>query len=315
LSVQNRSGFVKVDNIDQNVVISNEYGAVTATNINGEVMISNRSANVDVRNVTGPVTVNAEYSKLNISKIEGDLTTSNRSGVMNAFDIMGSIKADGPYMEYELTNIDGDVRISNKSGKVVVQTARSLIVNGDYTHITANGIKRDTRTVEIEGRSASIDLDNIAGDVMISGQYLNAHLTKIGGFAMIRNRSGEIMIEDIEKEVTISGEYLEIDLKKFKGDYLEIYNKSQGINIEALNALKGVTIENQYGDIELTMKAPFEGNVNIENEYGKFDSNLSLWNQQVNRGTNDLTISGTAGSGDGQMIIKNKNGDIKINQE
>lgn len=313
LHIENRSGLVVVNDIDQMVSISNAYGAVKATNIRGELQIANRSANVDVKEVRGPVRVNAEYSKLNISQIEGDLIVSNRSGVMNAFEIQGDIDASGPYMEYELTNIDGDIRMSNKSGKVVVDNARSLIVNGDYTPITATSIN-SAQGVDIQGRSADIRLKNISGNTIINGQYLNTDLNNIDGSFRMQNRSGTINATDISGELLIQGEYLDINIEKFKGSNIEVVNRSNDVEIEALNELTSVFIENEYGKIFLQMKAVFNGAVQIETRYGEYISDFELDDQQLIKGQNELSVSGTLGSGSGRMMLKNKNGDVRVNR-
>lgn len=313
LVVQNRSGSILVENIKQAVMISNEYGDVNASNIVGELMISNRSAKVDIKEVTGKVIVKADYSKLNISKIDGDLEISNRSGIVNAFDVRGSLMADGPYVEYELTNIDGDIRMNNKSGKLSLNSARSLTATGDYTPITASNI-RSENGVDINGRSAAIALDNIEGKVMISGLYLTINLKKIVGPTRIENRSANVTLTDIEHDVEIYGEYLPIQLTNYKGNNISVINKSEDINIETVNRLINLYIENEYGDVNITMKTKFQGDVTIETSYGELDSNLDLNSQQLTTSENIKVMTGNVGNSLGNMLIKTKSSKVTINQ-
>lgn len=314
LSINNRSGLVKVENVKQTIVINNDYGAISLNGVQGEVMVSNRSANIDIKNVTGRVSVNAEYSKMNISKVNGDLQIDNRSGVLNAFDIQGNLTVNGPYTEYELTNIDGDIMMNNQSGKVVINTARSLQVSGDYTNIKAEHIKSD-QGVEIEGRSANIDLSDIGGNVMISGQYLNIKLNKVQGGAYVQNRSASIDIDGLEDDLVINGEYLPTVVKNFMGENLEIVNRSGSINVEAKNKLKNIQIDSQYGKVELTMDKKFDGIVTLETKYGKTDTNMDLKNQTITREANEQVIHGTSGTPAGSMKIKNQNADIVVLQK
>lgn len=314
LSVNNRSGIVKIQNVKQTIVVNNDYGAVDLNGVQGEVIVSNRSANIDIKNVTGRVSVNAEYSKMNISKINGELEVSNRSGVLNAFDIMGNLLANGPYMEYELTNIDGDVIMNNQSGKVVINTARSLQVAGEYTNIKAEHIKSE-QGVEIEGRSANIELSDIGGDVMISGQYLNIKLNKIQGGANIQNRSANIDITGLDDDLIINGEYLPMVIKDFRGENLEIVNRSGSITVEAIHKLKNIHIDSQYGKVELSMDEKFDGIVTLETKYGKSVTNMDLKNQTITKDGNEQIIHGTSGTPSGKMTIKNQNADIVVRQK
>ncbi|MEQ9265862.1 MAG: DUF4097 family beta strand repeat-containing protein [Balneolaceae bacterium] len=313
VSIQNRSGEVKVIDVQQLVRINNQYGRIDVSNINGDIVLSNRSANVDVKNVVGRLEVDANYSKLNISKVDGEVFISNRSGTVNIFEIKGNLVTNGPYVEYEITNIEGDVEISNRNGKVVLDTARSLKITGDYTYLNASNIL-STQGVYLEGRSANIVLENIGGPASITGQYLDMTLKNIDGPATIRNRSGKVNIDGLEEYLSMHGEYIPLDVRNFKGESVQIVNRSGSTVIEALNTLNLIDIESQYGKVELTMKKEFNGEVTIESKYGKVISDLTLTTQNISTSNNERLISGVAGNGSGRMIIKNRNGDIIIKQ-
>lgn len=313
VSIQNRSGEVKVTDVQQMVMINNQYGRIDVSNINGDITLSNRSANVDIKDIVGSLEVDANYSKMNISKIDGEVFISNRSGTVNIFEIKGDLSANGPYVEYEITNIEGDVEISNRNGKVAINTARSLKVTGDYTYVNATNIL-STQGVYLEGRSANVVLENIGGPTSITGQYLNLTLKNIQGSATIRNRSGKVNIDGLEERLSMHGEYIPLDVRNFKGENLQIVNRSGSTVIEALNTLNLIDIESQYGKVELTMKKEFNGEVTIESKYGKVISDLTLTTQNISTSSSEQVISGVAGNGSGKMVIKNRNGDIIIRQ-
>ncbi len=313
LEVENRSGSVKARNISQTVRIYNDYGSIVAMNIDGELFIANRSASIDVQEIIGAVQISANYSKMNISKVDGDLDITNRSGVINAFDINGSITGSGPYIDYELTNIDGDIRVDNKSGKIAINSARSLRVVGDYTHVNASNIT-SFEGVSIEGRSANVDLKNIEGNVIVTGQYLNIDLEKVKGAASISNRSGKLFINDLEKDLTFRGEYVPISARNLKGANLNIDNKSGDMDIETVSDMENVIIKSNYGDVELFMKSEFNGEIKIETKYGKLNSDFTITGEQIAEFSNRRIITGTVGnaSGNGKMEIITQNADVTI---
>ena len=314
ISIENRSGNVTVQNVKQAVSVRNEYGNIKVTNVEGEVILSNRSANVDMKDVIGDVGMSTEYSKMNISKIQGSVDISNRSGTLNAFDITGDMTLSGSYMDYELTNISGDIHMSNKSGKVIISTANSLALSGDYTNVEASNIT-GSNGVEISGKSATVNLKNITESIYIDGQYLKINLQNIGGEARIYNKSAAVTINGLERDLLIDGEYIPITVRNFKGKNLQINDRSGDISVAATNTLEIVNIESQYGNVELIMAGKFSGQVNIETRYGKFDTNMQLTTQQVSTSDNERVISGKVGNGPGQMIIKTRNADIKIEQK
>ncbi|MFV1884226.1 MAG: DUF4097 family beta strand repeat-containing protein [Balneola sp.] len=314
ISITNRSGRVSIQNSKQVVSVNNEYGDVVLIGIEGEIMVSNRSATVDVRDISGNVSMSTEYSKMNISKIEGTVDISNRSGTLNAFDITGDMRLSGAYMKYELTNIDGDIMMSNKSGNVILDGSHSFSLSGEYTHVEASNIS-GVKGVEISGKSATITLKNISEDTFIDGQYLKIDLQKIGGKARINNKSAAIQIDDLAEDLTIEGEYMPVTVKNFKGANLQIVNRSNNISVEALNDLKFLMIESEYGNVNLNLKKKYSGFIEVETRYGTFDSSLSIDSQQISKSDNELIISGKVGNGDGRMIIKTRNADVKVNQD
>ncbi len=313
ISIRNRSGQVSIENSKQVVSVNNEYGDVVLIGIEGEIMVSNRSANVDVRDISGNVSMSTEYSKMNISKIEGTVDISNRSGTLNAFDITGDMRLSGAYMKYELTNIQGDIMMSNKSGNVILDGSHSFSMSGEYTHVEASNIS-GVKGVEISGKSATISLKNILEDTFIDGQYLKINLQKVGGQARINNKSAEIRIDDLGEDLTIEGEYMPVTVKNFKGANIQIVNRSNDITVDALNDLRYVMIESEYGDVILNLKKKYSGSVDVETRYGTFDSSLSINSQQISKSDNELVISGEVGNGDSKMIIKTRNADVKVNQ-
>ncbi|MBO6525167.1 MAG: DUF4097 family beta strand repeat protein [Balneolaceae bacterium] len=314
VDIKNRSGLVQIRNSKQLVSVKNEYGDVVITDVEGELTISNRSAKVDVKNITGNVTMSTQYSKMNISNIRGTVDISNRSGTLNAFDITGDMKLSGSYMEYELTDISGAIDMSNKSGKVTLDSSHSFAMSGEYTHVNAVNITGE-RGVEISGKSATITLTNVTENVSIDGQYLKISLKDIDGEAQIYNKSAEVRIDGLGENLLIEGEYMPVNVKNFKGSTLEIINRSNDITVEAINELDLVMIDSQYGDVTLHLKKKYSGSINVETRYGKFTSSLVIDSQQLTKSNNELVLSGTVGSGNGQMVIKTRSADIRVDQQ
>lgn len=310
IKIRNKSGKVSLNDIAQNVTIDNPYGIVDVTNLQGELSISNRSANITVKDLVGKINIDAEYSKVNLSKIHGDISIVNRSSIINAFAIKGNFSAKGSYLEYELTNIDGDVKIENKSGDIAIENAHSLHVEGEYINVTATDIYGN-KGVNIFNRSAKIRLENIKNSVTIAGSYLNLDMKQISGYASINNRSGKVTINDLGGYLKILGEYMPINVLNFKGNSIEIENKSDPVFIEALNKLSNIRIDAEFNDIELVMNQVYEGEVYIESRYGDIDSEILLNNSTIESKDEKTIHKGIAGKTAGKLVIKN-NGNIII---
>ncbi len=311
--VTNRSGSVAIRDIGQGIKVSNEYGNVVAENINGDVDISSRSARIDVKGVKGSLTVKSHYTKLNLTKITGELDLENKSGTVNAYDLDSRITSRGDYTNYELTDIRGDIDIDTKSGSVIIDKAENVNITGDYTNVTASNLKGE-RGISINTKSSKVQIENVFGDVGISGEYINIELENISRHVDVRNRSGKVTTNTVQGAVSIVGEYNKIDVKNYQGDYVYILNRSGNIQIEAMEKLNSLEVWTSYGDVDVNMKKPFEGDVRFDVEYGKLDQPFKLNNTVLNNSRNAAKVQGKVGNGTGRILIEVRNGDITITQ-
>ena len=311
--IENRSGYVKLNQIGESVTVYNEYGNVDVNSVAGDVEITSRSATVDAKNIKGNLKVSSNYSKMNLSKITGTLFVENKSGTVNAFDLDSDFRANGDYTDYELTNIRGNVQINNKNGTINLDGAESVFISGDYSNIKASNLRGEQ--VQIESKSAKLELNNVLGRLMINGGYLNIELEDIAKDVSITNRSGKVSASNLKGSCRISGDYNKIKLDDFEGSEIQIENRSGDIEINALNHLNLVNIESSYTTIKLNLASAFSGNVRFFVTYGKLTHPYKLNNATLVDERNSTKIEGTVGNGTGQMEIESRNGNVIITQK
>lgn len=309
-TLTNRSGKIFAHNMGQELRVLNEYGNVRAENINGNVTINSRSSNIDVKQVRGDLNIDSDYSKLNISQVSGESFIKSKSGTVNAFDLKANFTAVGDYTKFEVTNISGDVDIDTKSTKIYIDNVENLVVNGDYTNIHAQNITGE-HGVQIDSKSAKINLEKVRGTANVKGEYLNISLSDINKDAFIINKSGSVDTKNVQGDIQIDGSYNKINLDTFKGSNLRINNRSGSIEVEAMNKLNSIEIESEYGNVTLDLNTPFKGNLDLEIRYGSLDHPFTV-NGSIVKESNLVTVEGTAGNETGVLRVKLRNGDLKI---
>lgn len=308
--VNNRSGSVKLRNIGQGAFIRNEYGDCDVESINGDVDITSRSSTIDAKNIRGNLIVNSDYSKLNLTKISGRLRLENKSGTVNAYDLDSDFISRGDYTKYELTDIRGNIQIENKSGTINIDKAENVSIRGDYTNINARDLNGEQ--IVIESKSANIKLENLLGEVIINGSYLDIGLINIAREVSVTNRSGKINAKELKSSFLIDGDYNTVKLDRFLGDKVNIQNRSGDIEINAINKLTHLVIESSYTSVDLNLAAPFEGKVSFDVTYGSLEQPFKLDNATFTDEKNSKIIKGSVGNGNGLLSIKSRNGDIRI---
>ena len=311
-NITNRSGSVKLRNIGQSATIDNDYGDIDAEFVNGDLTCSSRSSRIDVKNIQGNFKASSNYSKINVTKVTGQITIENKSGTINAFDLDSDFYSNGDYSDYELTDIRGEIQIMSKNGTVKIDKAESISIGGDYTDVTGINLRGDD--VQIQGKSAKVELDNVLGRVRIDGSYLDIELTNIEKEVYITNRSGKINAEMIKGSFQMYGDYNKIKLNKFLGDKIDIQNRSGNIDIDSESKLTQMIIDASYTDVQVNLESPFNGSVYFDVTYGKLEQPFKLNNATFTNENNSKIVEGSVGNENSVFRIKSRNGDVKVTQ-
>lgn len=313
VNISNRSGTVRATNIGQGLEVINEYGKIIATDVRGDVQIEGRSANITLRDIDGNAEVSAHYSKMNIGDVDGSLTLVNQSGVINAFNITGSINTQSDYCDHELTNIGGDVDIKAKSGNVSIDGINSLVFSGPYTSLTGRRIT-GTKGIKIEGKSATINVADVVGNAIITGQHMDIELDKIEGSVSIENKSGKVRAFNIDgNSFSLNAEYVPLVLQGFSGKELHISNRSANTLVQATENIDDITIDSRHGSVNISLPS-FNGKVELVSVHGNIKTDYQIigdLTKLIEMG-NRKSLIGKIGTGLSSMSITVDNGDITI---
>ncbi|MTI88686.1 MAG: DUF4097 domain-containing protein [Balneolaceae bacterium] len=315
--VYNRSGSVTIENIGQALQVSNDYGDISARNIQGDVTLRARSSQINLSQVTGRVNIGSPYSKMSVSQIDGDVEVQNQSGTINAFNIQGSFSGKADYTEFKLTNIEGRTRLSSKSGNVTVDNIRDFSFEGEYTDVSARNI-RDADLVDIRGRSATITLAVINAKTSVQGEYLDIQANEIVSDIAITNRSGTVHLKDIQGMLKYVGYYTDIELNNFNGKVIRMNSKNGSIKGRGIKGISAISIQSEYGDIDLDLDQIFEGQLHLITTYGSIKHNFDLTNSKTIQKSQRNVVQGTVGTiSDGnssnRIMIQAANGNIRVN--
>ena len=157
-----------------------------------------------------------------------------------------SIETRGRYGDVEISDVNGEininsdnagVRLQNLGGRVRIDTRKSDILR-------ATGVKGD---VELKGRGRDIELEDIAGTVLINGAYSGeTSLRKLAKGVRFESAVTEFRVERIPGE-------LQLSLSALTGHNLigPVMVKAKSKDVRFTDVTESINLDIDRGDVEL----------------------------------------------------------------
>lgn len=234
--------------------LTNKYGTVTVTGLEGNQSVDNKFGSTSIRDITGAVTVSTGYGSVVLENISSDANVTNG------------------YASTTLRNIGGKVNVENKYGSVDIQDVkRDASIQNRYSVINAQRIGGN---LTAQGRNNSVDVDDVSGSVDVDTSYKNLNVRNARGATKLSNRHGGIDFEleqpprnDIRinaqySDVTIempAGSAFTIDAHTRYGDIDSEFDSMSSNSSGRERSLRGqqgtggphITVETQHGNIRI----------------------------------------------------------------
>lgn len=116
---KNSSGTLSADNISaQETLLQVSSGRVTASQIEGNLLIGATSGSLEVNGVTGDVMAKVSSGKASINQVSGDLSYESTSGSLDANEIQGTLSASLTSGNAKLNNIGSLGKLHFTSGNI-----------------------------------------------------------------------------------------------------------------------------------------------------------------------------------------------------
>ncbi len=146
LNIEDGSGYIYIEDIENAVTIDDGSGEITIMNIGGDARIEDGSGEIEVSDIRGSMDIEDGSGSIDLDNIHGQLTIDDGSG---------SIRAD---------NIEGDVDIEDSSGDMTIKSVNgSIVVDDGSGDIRIDGVSKDVRIVD--AGSGGTRITNVEGRV------------------------------------------------------------------------------------------------------------------------------------------------------
>lgn len=308
-----RGSNVEITNCKKISAIENDYGKVFINNSGGSIKLGCRSGKIEINSLKGDAVIKADYSNITINGITDNVNINSKSGTHLINNISGNLNIISDYSTINISEIGGAVYVDDRSGTINVKKCDAVKINGLYSKMFISDIgNKPGKTFYIKGQSGKLFAENITGNMNIENPYSDIELKNINGDVTINSRSSLIVAEHISGSWHSNTEYERLTLRNISSRNLSIKNRSGVIDITYAAVPKDINIWNEYADVKIQMPDGFSGTVDLETEYANIKSNIPL---AYNKKSNYSHAFGKIGSGQGEIKIAAKNGNIILNQK
>lgn len=222
-----------------------------------------------------------EHIKANIENMFGDIIVEN---------IKKSVEINNQHGNIEVMNINGTIKLKNSFGNTVVDSIGE--------------------SVEVDSKHGEVLVKNVESNTKILNKFGRIEAKDIGGNLNIENEHGDIKVENIKGDLYTYDKFGNIEVDN-ANKFIKIISNNGNISYKTHEVIeKGVEIENEFGNIDISIPSNQKGSFNIMAELGEIKNRLGL---KVTEGITDQSINGSIGNSDVKFYIRSKNGNINFN--
>ncbi|TAK53088.1 MAG: hypothetical protein EPO24_14825, partial [Bacteroidetes bacterium] len=264
--------------------VDNNYGKTIIEHSGGNLKLEGTSSTVTISDFNGKAHVEADYSTVTLSRVKQGVYVSDKSGKVKIEDMGGNSTIDADYSNITVKNVTGFVELNSTSATIKVYNVDGINLDANYSNVDITGVTGSAgKQIIVKGQSGSLSLIDAVGNVLIDNPYSNVELKNVKGNIDLTSKSASITANGVTGDWNSRTEYCSVKLKKLDAGNIVITNKSDRVELRLATAPDTLSIENEYGSVNVRMPSGFSGNVDLDSEYGSVHTNLSL--KQKSRGS------------------------------
>jgi DUF4097 and DUF4098 domain-containing protein YvlB len=196
--------------------LTNKYGAVSVSGLEGTQTIVNRYGPTSIHDLTGPVTLTTGYGSVVIESVSGSVKVINRHASSTLRNIGGNVDLDTQFGSADVQDVKGNASIQNR-----------------YSVVNA---QRIAGSLTIQGRNNSVDIDDVGGALDVDTSYKNLSVRNARGTMKLSNRHGGIDVEFEEPpshDIRLNGDYSDVTLELPAGSAFTLDGQTHYGNIDS----------------------------------------------------------------------------------
>ena len=301
----------QVNTVDFIVTVPNQTSVNVDTNF-GEVSVSNIEGNVVSEN---------DFGEISLDNVEGAVSASTNSGTVTATSIRAgseNIDLNSEFGAITLEKANGrDITIDTNSGSVKLNEVRAsgkLVASTEFGDVTIENGSADSLNVDTNSGGVSLTKLTVKKDILVEDEFGGLELNQVFAASYdLNTNSGDITIDGVKGKLTANTEFGGIDITDAESVTLDIRTNSGNITFNGSLGAGPHVVRSEFGAVDLTLPADAKLNVDLSTEFGKIKSDLPIAVMVTETtDSNSDQIIGSINSGGDQLTVETNNGSVTI---
>jgi hypothetical protein len=235
------------------------------------LQLNSDRGDVHVTNLKSPLVVTANNGDVEIAAITGTVKVhvNNRRRSTNVRSVTGDVVVNGNGDSVSLSDVNGTAN-----------------VNGDF--LSGGQLERVTGAVNYHSSRTELFLARLDGQMSLDKEDLS--ISQVVGPVRVETRSRNITLDKVTGEI-------------------KVVNSNGTVDVHVAPPAGAITIDNQKGDVNVTLPNASKFNLNAETSDGDTHSDFAGLNSD-GRGT----LSGTVNGGGVAIRINTSHGDVNVSR-
>ena len=258
VEVTNSYGLVRADQVGE-TMIENRHGKVTATDIQGGLVVESSYDDIDVSDIRSNCTVRGHHSDIKARSVEGEMNIENSYGLVDLRGGNQKVTITGPHCEVLGEDLPGPVEVRNTYEKIIL---------------------RRIGHVRIDGYHSPMEVSDISGNIEIIDIYAPVRLTSVRGNLRLDGKHVELTGRDIVGDsIFVSSTYEDVSLTDFSGKTTIVHSHAD-ITLTPLHLTGPLEVRATYAPVTLFWpddgRYPFEAQTQSSNIYWQIPGDVSI---------------------------------------
>lgn len=247
LSIVDSYGDVSATGIEGNVMVKASYGKADLSNINGALNLELNYADVSASNINGDVTINGA-KRAWINHVAGALDLSASNGVVELREITGPVHVEAPFCRIVAQGLSSNAELKTEHGKLDVSNSADLVIDAPHSEVRAKNINGD---LQITSSHENIQVSSISGELTVESEQASVVAEDVHGAVDIETSNGEVIVKNFVESVHVETSYRDVTL------------------VTANQPSGDIEVENNHGEIKLVLPQSSQFQLEASSENGQ----------------------------------------------
>lgn len=248
-----------------NFSVTDSYGNVSASDIQGDIIITGSHIQADVTKINGDANLALSYSdatasmisgnliisganNARVSKISGSLDLSASNGTIEAQEISGPARIDAPFSRIIAQGLYSDAHLNTQHASVEASRTSNLSINAPHSDVKARNVNGE---LHVSSSHSEINLFSIIGELTVEADQSSVSIEDARGYVDVETSMGAVSVKNFYEGVNIETSYRDVTL------------------VSANQPSDDIEVETHQGEIKLVLPQSSQFQLDASSENGQ----------------------------------------------